>query len=54
MIKVIGIDPGLAATGIGIVRGIESKVDGFSYGSINTSKTFLYRPVLTKFFPSLS
>ena len=38
MIKVIGIDPGLAATGIGIVRGEGIKVDGFSYGSINTLK----------------
>ena len=37
-IKIIGIDPGLAATGLGIVRGRGMRVDGFSYGSINTSK----------------
>jgi crossover junction endodeoxyribonuclease RuvC len=38
MIKIIGIDPGLSATGIGIVRGIGSKIKGYSFGSINTSK----------------
>jgi crossover junction endodeoxyribonuclease RuvC len=41
MIKIIGIDPGLAATGIGIIRGNGIKVDGYSYGSINTSKKSL-------------
>jgi crossover junction endodeoxyribonuclease RuvC len=38
MIKIIGIDPGLAATGIGIVRGNGSTIKGYSFGSINTSK----------------
>jgi crossover junction endodeoxyribonuclease RuvC len=38
MIKVIGIDPGLADTGIGIVRGSGVKVHGFAYGNISTSK----------------
>ena len=38
MIKIIGIDPGLSATGIGIIRGIGSKINGYSFGSINTSK----------------
>ena len=38
MIKIIGIDPGLATTGIGIVRGTGIKIDGFSYGIIQTSK----------------
>lgn len=37
--KVIGIDPGLAATGIGIVNGHGLHIDGFSFGSINTLKT---------------
>ncbi len=36
MIKVIGIDPGLAATGIGIVSGKGIKITGYSYGSINS------------------
>jgi crossover junction endodeoxyribonuclease RuvC len=38
MIKIIGIDPGLSATGIGIVRGNGSNLLGYSFGSINTSK----------------
>ena len=38
MITVIGIDPGLSATGFGIARGSGLKVDSFSFGSINTSK----------------
>ena len=38
MIKVIGIDPGLADTGIGIVRGSGLKVHGYAYGTISTSK----------------
>jgi crossover junction endodeoxyribonuclease RuvC len=36
--KVLGIDPGLAETGIGIVRGSDLQVDGFAYGSIATSR----------------
>jgi crossover junction endodeoxyribonuclease RuvC len=36
--KTIGIDPGLAGTGVGIIRGTGLKVDGFSYCSISTSK----------------
>ena len=38
MITIIGIDPGLAATGVGIVRGNGSRIEGYSFGSINTSK----------------
>jgi len=39
MIKIIGIDPGLAATGIGIVKGDGMRIQGYSFGSINTSKS---------------
>ena len=39
MIKIIGIDPGLAATGIGIVRGHGLRIEGYSFGSIHTSKS---------------
>ena len=39
MIKTIGIDPGLAGTGIGIVQGSGVNVHNFSYSSISTSKT---------------
>ena len=38
MITVIGIDPGLAATGVGIVRGDGNRITGYSFGSIQTSK----------------
>jgi len=39
MIKVIGIDPGLAATGFGIITGKGMKVASCAYGSIHTAKT---------------
>ena len=53
MIKVIGIDPGLAATGIGIVRGTGLKVDGYSYGSINTAKNISLPTRLNQIFSKL-
>lgn len=34
--KLIGIDPGLAATGIGVVAGVGMKVTDFAYGVIRT------------------
>ena len=37
--KIIGIDPGLSSTGIGIVNGAGVNISGCSYGSINTSKS---------------
>jgi crossover junction endodeoxyribonuclease RuvC len=40
MAKIIGIDPGLAATGIGVVTGVNTRIHAFSYGGIYTpSKT---------------
>ena len=39
MITIIGIDPGLSATGVGIVRGNGHNVTGYSFGSINTLKS---------------
>jgi crossover junction endodeoxyribonuclease RuvC len=36
MIKIIGIDPGLAATGIGLVQGEGTRLCGYSYGCIKT------------------
>ena len=36
--KVLGIDPGLADTGIGIVHGSGLDVEGFAFGSIATSR----------------
>jgi len=39
MIKCIGIDPGLAATGVAIVTGAGFDIKSYSFGSIKTSKT---------------
>ena len=52
-IKIIGIDPGLAATGLGIVRGRGMQVDAFSYGSISTSKNTPLPARLDKIFSKL-
>jgi crossover junction endodeoxyribonuclease RuvC len=38
MVKIIGIDPGLASTGIGVVTGVDYKVSSYSYGGIYTTK----------------
>ena len=54
MAKIIGIDPGLLATGIGIVRGQGSKIDGYSFGSINTSAKSALPKRLDKIFSKLA
>ncbi len=38
MITIIGIDPGLSATGVAVVCGNGRKVHRYSFGAINTSK----------------
>ena len=38
--KVVGIDPGLAGTGIGIIEGDKTDVTGYSFGSIETEKSW--------------
>lgn len=40
MVKIIGIDPGLSATGVGVVSGKGLSVREYTYGSIHTSKEF--------------
>jgi crossover junction endodeoxyribonuclease RuvC len=37
-LKVIGIDPGLAETGFGIVHGSASRIRDYAFGTIRTSK----------------
>jgi crossover junction endodeoxyribonuclease RuvC len=37
MTKIIGIDPGLASTGVAVVQGTGTRIDGYSFGSIHTS-----------------
>jgi len=53
MIKTIGVDPGLAATGVGIVTGISQQVDSFSYGCIKTSPKTLLPNRLDQIFSKL-
>lgn len=36
MIKVVGIDPGLAGTGVGVVEGDAARIVGYSFGSVTT------------------
>ena len=38
MIKIVGIDPGLAGTGVGVVAGDGRDVSGYAFGSISTCK----------------
>ncbi len=53
MVTVIGIDPGLAATGFGIVRGSGLKIDDFSFGSINTPRNISLPHRLEKIYSRL-
>ena len=39
MIKVVGIDPGLAGTGVAIVQGDIRGVNGYSFGSVATDSS---------------
>jgi len=39
MPKIIGIDPGLASTGVGVVWGRRGRVEGYAHGVIHTEKT---------------
>jgi crossover junction endodeoxyribonuclease RuvC len=38
MAKIVGIDPGLADTGVGIVRGRGLEIEDYAFGTIRTSK----------------
>ncbi len=53
MTKIIGIDPGIAATGIGIVEGAGLKVESYSFGSIQTSKNSALSHRLNQIFSKL-
>ncbi len=52
--KVIGIDPGLAETGVGIIEGIGLKINGYSFGVIRTSKSIPLAERLDKIFSGLA
>lgn len=53
MTKIIGIDPGVAATGIGIVNGRGLTVAGYSFGSIRTPKNISMAHRLDQIFSKL-
>jgi len=53
MFTVIGIDPGLADTGIGVVRGRGMTVDGYAYGSISTPRSQMLAGRLEKIHAEL-
>jgi crossover junction endodeoxyribonuclease RuvC len=54
MTKIIGIDPGLAATGIGIVTGTGGKIKSYSYGGIYTSSSDFLPERLNQIFSRLT
>lgn len=53
MTKIVGIDPGLAATGVGVVRGRGMKVAGYSFGCITTSPSIALAERLDRIFSKL-
>ncbi len=53
MIKIIGIDPGLSSTGVGIIWGTGLKIQRYSFGSINTSKNQTLAERLNHIFSKL-
>jgi crossover junction endodeoxyribonuclease RuvC len=53
MTKIVGIDPGLAATGVGLVRGRGMKVAGYSFGCITTSHSTPLAERLDRIFSRL-
>jgi crossover junction endodeoxyribonuclease RuvC len=52
-IKVIGIDPGLADTGFGIVEGAGSRIGEYAFGTIRTCKTEALASRLNHIFSEL-
>ncbi|MFH2064047.1 MAG: crossover junction endodeoxyribonuclease RuvC [Pseudomonadota bacterium] len=54
MLKCIGVDPGLADTGIGFVTGVGFDVQSYSFGTIQTSKSLPLPERLDVIFTRLS
>jgi crossover junction endodeoxyribonuclease RuvC len=54
MITVVGIDPGLAATGVALVKGSGLSVESYSYGTIRTSSKAPLQERLDRIFTKLS
>jgi crossover junction endodeoxyribonuclease RuvC len=54
MIKVIGIDPGLASTGVGMVRGRANRIISYGFQTITTSKNITLPKRLQHIYLTLS
>jgi crossover junction endodeoxyribonuclease RuvC len=54
MVKVVGVDPGLAATGVAVVKGNGLTVSGYSYGTIKTSPRFALQDRLNHIYSKLT
>jgi crossover junction endodeoxyribonuclease RuvC len=52
--KIIGIDPGLASTGIGIIKGSSYKIISYGFGCIKTSKDINQQDRLYKIYNDVS
>jgi crossover junction endodeoxyribonuclease RuvC len=53
MLKCIGVDPGLADTGIGFVTGLGFDIQSYSFGAIQTSKSLPFPERLNTIFTKL-
>jgi crossover junction endodeoxyribonuclease RuvC len=54
MHKIVGIDPGLAATGVAVIEGKDCRIFRYSYGSIRTPKTLCLPDRLHTIFSELT
>jgi crossover junction endodeoxyribonuclease RuvC len=54
MFKVIGIDPGLASTGVGMVRGSANRIMSYAFQTITTSKNISLPKRLQHIYLALS
>ena len=52
--KVIGLDPGLASTGVGIVEGAPGKIISYGFGCIETSPSMPQQYRIHKIFNEIS
>ncbi|MGM0417395.1 MAG: crossover junction endodeoxyribonuclease RuvC [Thermodesulfobacteriota bacterium] len=52
--KIIGIDPGLASTGVGIVKGSSGKILSYGFGCIETSPDMCMQERIFKIFQEIS
>jgi crossover junction endodeoxyribonuclease RuvC len=52
--KIMGIDPGLAATGIGLVQGRGFNINGCSYGSITTASDLPHGQRLARIYDRIT